>query len=596
MTRPNRRGPFADDASQLGGGRWALPFVAASLVALAALPAWVSMRGAEAQRRITEVLEPAAREAAELLIIQSRQMSLYQSFLLTGDPRIRLDYAGVLPRKDTAFARLQHLTQQMDWTDFSIRERLAALTNESTSWHMRQQQILQIVDPQEAARRAAGTVDQASFEALRQSTRELERAIRREMSTAYDDIREGRTLLQWTTFGLVFLALGATIVVGFVGRHLRVLTIEARRRGREADRARWEMSALMEATGEGVLGIDRQGRCMSLNRAGTELLGYTEDELVGRDVHGAIHHTRQDGRPRDRASSPILRALERERRARSSDDVLWRRDGTPLPVRWSLRPIPEGRTTRGAVLTFVDMTETRQRESELERAVRARDDMMSVVSHDLRNPLGVVAAAADLLVDLPLSAEERRKQVEIIARSAGRMGRLIDDLLDVSRLEAGALVMRPQPVEVGRILEETAETFEPQARECGIILAHGTAPGTPPIFADRERVLQAIENLVTNAIRYTSQGGRIDLRAANCENGTVSISVADTGRGIEPAALDRLFDRFWRPTSSDGSGMGLGLAIVKGIVEGSGGTVAVESELGRGSVFTLRFPVAGRRR
>lgn len=570
------------------GGRWALAFVTLSLVAVVLVPAWVGRGQARAQRELANVLEPSARAASELISVQALQMARFQAFLVSGDPALRLQYSALLPRERELYAQLDSLLRELD---FSIRERLAQITVQATNWHLGHQTALEVVDPAEAAARTDQLSDRRAFDALQRSTRELQRLIRAEMDEAHARMDEGRRRLFWITLALAALALGSTIVLGFVGRQLRQLTAEAERRRAHAVGARREITALMEATSDGVLGIDPEGRCTSLNRAGTELLGYPERRLVGRDVHDAIHHTRPDGTPRPREDSRILRALESRGSASEEDDVLWRRDGTSFPARWTLRPLVDGLTIKGAVLTFIDMTETRERERALELAVRARDEMVSVVSHDLRNPLGVVAAAADLLLDLPLTEAERRKQAEIIARSAVRMGRLVDDLLDVSRLEAGALRMRPEPVRVRPLLDETVESFRAQADERRIELTVDVADGTPPAYADRERVLQALANLVSNALRFTPEGGRIDLRGG-CGDGRVRLSVSDTGEGIRPGDLEHLFDRFWRPSDSRDRGAGLGLAIVKGIAEGLGGSVAVESELGEGSTFTLELPAA----
>jgi PAS domain S-box-containing protein len=354
------------------------------------------------------------------------------------------------------------------------------------------------------------------------------------------------------------------------------------------------MDALLEATGDGVLGIDLEGKCMTLNRAGAELLGYTEREIRGREVHGTIHHTRPDGSPRPREASPILRALEEGGQARSrADDVLWRRDGTSFPVRWSLQPMVDGVEIRGAVLTFADMTEIRETEEALRRAVRARDEVVSIVSHDLKNPLGVVAGAAELLLDLPLAEEERNKQARIIRRSAERMGRLVGDLLDVARMEAGALVVRQTAEKVGPVVEEVYRSFRPQAARRGQELVLDLAPDLPAARMDPDRVHQALSNLVVNALKFTPKGGRIELSAHAVDGGAgVALSVDDTGPGIRAEEAEHLFDRFWQASRDDRTGAGLGLAIVRGIAEAHGGRVEVSSEPGEGACFILWLPTA----
>ena len=350
------------------------------------------------------------------------------------------------------------------------------------------------------------------------------------------------------------------------------------------------MDALLEATGDGVMGIDLRGRVLSLNRAGSELLGFSEGELRGRDVLDTLYHTTPDGSGRPREGSPFGPGVGTSGNTGSrDDDVLWRKDGTALPVRWSLRPLVDGREIRGGVLTFTDVTEIKAKEDALRRAVRVREEVVSVVSHDLRNPLGVVAGAAELLLDLPLGDAERRNQAEIIRRSAERMGRLIDNLLDIARIEAGAMVVRPVALPAAEILAEAASFFAPQARKAGIELCTEVQDGIPSVLVDPDRVQQALANLVDNALKFTPEGGRVTLGACSAGPGQVTLSVRDTGPGLPEEDLSRVFDRFWQASRHDRTGSGLGLAIVRGIAEAHRATAEVSSRPGQGATFTLTF-------
>jgi signal transduction histidine kinase len=251
----------------------------------------------------------------------------------------------------------------------------------------------------------------------------------------------------------------------------------------------------------------------------------------------------------------------------------------------------DGRELRGGVLTFTDMTEIHEKEKALRVAIRQREDVVSIVSHDLRNPLGVALAAADLLLDLPLDERQRRRQAEIIRRSGERMRNLIEDLLDASRIEAGALVVRPSREELFPILEEARELFGDQARARGIHLSSEGPVGEPTARLDRDRILQALTNLLDNAIRVTPEGGCVQL--STCDDGDdVLVSVADTGPGVPPELIGRLFDRYAKG-DEDGGSSGLGLTIVKGVAVAHGGDVTVSSEQGQGTVFTLRLPKRG---
>ena len=232
------------------------------------------------------------------------------------------------------------------------------------------------------------------------------------------------------------------------------------------------------------------------------------------------------------------------------------------------------------------VTEAEKREDALHQTVKQRDEVVSIVSHDLRNPLGVVAGAADTLIELPLDREERERQATIIARSASRMSRLIEDLLDVSRIEAGAFVVRPSAEEPISVLEEIRDMFEVQAEEAQVALAVGPVCDVL-VRMDHDRVVQALANLVDNALRFTPEGGVVTLGGEVLDQETVSLSVSDTGVGLTQDALDNLFSRFWQAEGDRKGRAGLGLAIVKGVIEAHGGEVRVESDPGVGSTFRL---------
>ena len=232
------------------------------------------------------------------------------------------------------------------------------------------------------------------------------------------------------------------------------------------------------------------------------------------------------------------------------------------------------------------VTEAEKREDALHQTVKQRDEVVSIVSHDLRNPLGVVAGAADTLIELPLDREERERQATIIARSASRMSRLIEDLLDVSRIEAGAFVVRPSAEEPISVLEEIRDMFEVQAEEAQVALAVGPVCDVL-VRMDHDRVVQALANLVDNALRFTPEGGVVTLGGEVLDQETVSLSVSDTGVGLTQDVLDNLFSRFWQAEGDRKGRAGLGLAIVKGVIEAHGGEVRVESDPGVGSTFRL---------
>jgi signal transduction histidine kinase len=251
----------------------------------------------------------------------------------------------------------------------------------------------------------------------------------------------------------------------------------------------------------------------------------------------------------------------------------------------------DGGELKGAVLTFADMTETKAAEESLRRAVLARDEVLAVVSHDLRNPVSTVVSAAGLLLEIELPPEQVKEHLRAMKRSAERMNRLIQDLLEVARLEAGKSPVHPSRIPVLDLLDEVVGGHAKGAESRGVGLAGELEGGLEEVWGDRDRLVQVLTNLVENALKFTPSGGKVEVSAHRAADGAgVVFSVSDTGEGISREDQDRLFDRFWQVGRRDSRGAGLGLSIVKGLVEAHGGKVWVESEPGKGSTFRFSLP------
>jgi PAS domain S-box-containing protein len=240
------------------------------------------------------------------------------------------------------------------------------------------------------------------------------------------------------------------------------------------------------------------------------------------------------------------------------------------------------------------------------RASRARDEVLGVVSHDLRNPLSGITMCASVLLDPePAPPDSVRSMAEVIRESAQWMGRIIQDLLDVSRIEAGRLALERAPVEASAVLEAIQELMRLQAESAGVELVVDRDGELPQLDADRERVLQVLMNLLGNAVKFTPAGGRVTIDVALVNGASpadeepsaqpyVRFRVRDTGVGISESHLPHVFDRFWQVHATGRAGAGLGLAIAKGIVEAHGGAIWAESTLGEGTTFAFTIPTAVR--
>ncbi|HET7230678.1 MAG TPA: HAMP domain-containing sensor histidine kinase [Longimicrobium sp.] len=243
-----------------------------------------------------------------------------------------------------------------------------------------------------------------------------------------------------------------------------------------------------------------------------------------------------------------------------------------------------------AIVSVTRLTRRERRARDrAEAAVRARDEMVSIVSHDLRNPLGTVGMATSLLLDN--AGADDRKFLEMIQRSAGSMERIIQDLLDIARIESGRLSVERAPTSVGALLEDADALLRPVVEKNGQRFSCQAPAALPRVHADHHRLVQVFSNLVGNAVKFTPPGGTITL-GAEPDGTRVRFRVSDTGSGIAPEHIPHLFDRFWQASRGDRRGIGLGLPIVKGLVEAHGGTLLVESEPGRGTTFSFTLPAA----
>ena len=325
------------------------------------------------------------------------------------------------------------------------------------------------------------------------------------------------------------------------------------------------LGALVEAMNEGVVAIDRQRRAIRINHSGRELL----------DVRGETPFS-IDLFPRDRAlQDAIADALG----GAIVDRVETQIGGRTLAL--TARPLGDG----GAVLALFDLTGLR-------RLQAVRRDFVANVSHELKTPLTAIRGFAETLASELSADATHAKFADTIRSNAERMQRLVDDLLDLSKIESGGWTPAPVQLDLEDAVSEAIAPLREEASSKGVTV--GLELGATELRADAMAVRQILSNLVENAVRYTPSGGRVTV-FSRAENGRVVLGVRDTGSGIAAEHLPRVFERFYRvdpARSRAAGGTGLGLAIVKHLVEAHGGTVRAESQPGRGTTVSAQFPVA----
>jgi PAS domain S-box-containing protein len=345
---------------------------------------------------------------------------------------------------------------------------------------------------------------------------------------------------------------------------------------------------ILESVGDGIYGIDLEGRLTFINEAGARMLGYTADELTGRDVHEVIHHSHADGTPYSRITSPILQGMRRREAVRMRDEVFWRQDGTTIPVEYIANPLVEDGLLSGMVVAFQDVSERRRLE-------RMKDEFISTVSHELRTPLTSLRASLGLISSgaLDRRPEKQRHMIEMAIGNCDRLVRLVNDILDFEKMESGRLPLNRTPVAAVDLLRRAADVAHSMATAVRIGFHINAGPHT--VLADPERTLQLLNELVSNAIKFSPPDTIIRLGTQPSSEAEVCFVIEDQGRGIAPEELDHIFDRFQQGDASDSralGGTGLGLALCRSIVEQHGGRIWAESTPGKGSRFLFTLPAA----
>jgi signal transduction histidine kinase len=358
------------------------------------------------------------------------------------------------------------------------------------------------------------------------------------------------------------------------------------------------------------------------------MLGFKPDELLGRNMHSLIHHTRVDGTPYPEEECPIQNTIRDLDTVRISNEVFWRKDGTSFPVEYVARPQievepvappkiepkiesgilfepepkvqpavqpeidpsstgarPAGKAV-GVVVAFTDTTERRALD-------RMKDEFISTVSHELRTPLTSLRAALGLITggSLDTRPQKLKQMLEIAAGNTDRLVRLVNDILELERIGSGKAELHSTMCSADDLFRRVAILQQTDAAKAQLRItfnSHGVN-----VWADPDRILQTLANLVANAIKFSPPGTEIHLRARRNDANEAEIQVRDQGRGIPEDKLDSIFERFHQVDASDSrtmGGTGLGLAICRSIIAQHGGLIWATSAVGKGSTFHFTLP------
>ena len=363
------------------------------------------------------------------------------------------------------------------------------------------------------------------------------------------------------------------------------------------------LAAIVASSDDVILSKTLEGVIMSWNPAAERIFGYTADEAIGKNIKLIIQPERWG------EEDEVLARIRRGEKVDHFETVRRAKDGRLLNISLTVSPImdAQGRIV-GASKVARDITDRKRGEEERERllasekearqqaeeANRLKDEFLAVVSHELRSPLNAITGWASLLRAGKMDEEQTARAIETILRNAEAQNQLIGDLLDVSRIVSGRLRLNVRPFQLISAIEAAIEVVRPAAEAKSIRLQSVLDPLAGTVAGDPDRLQQVFWNLLTNAVKFTPRGGRVQIRSQRIDS-HVEIIVTDTGKGIDRELLPLIFDRFRQGdsgTTREHGGLGLGLAIVRHLIELHGGVVKAQSEgPGKGAEFIIQLPI-----
>ena len=367
--------------------------------------------------------------------------------------------------------------------------------------------------------------------------------------------------------------------------------IEHKRVARTLEQQRREQAAIVACIADGILELDLDGVIILQNPAAERMLAAAPGELLGREVHETHHHHRADGTVYQVDECPIHATLRDGVTRAARDDVFWRADGSSFPVEYASSALVDDRgVRRGAIVAFRDISDRKELE-------RMKGEFVSTVSHELRTPLTSIRGALGLalggaLGEIPPKA---RAMLESASRNSERLTLLINDILDLDKLESGALEFDVQRLDLGRVIRQSVDANEGYAARYDVRLVFFRPEESLTVLGDDHRLAQVMANLISNAVKYSPPGERVEISVER-EGSGAKVVVRDHGPGVPEEFRDRIFSRFAQADGSDTrkrGGTGLGLNIARAIIERLDGRVGFANHADGGAMFYFTIPLDG---
>ena len=348
------------------------------------------------------------------------------------------------------------------------------------------------------------------------------------------------------------------------------------------------LAAIVNSSEDAIASKDLNGIVQTWNAAAERMFGYTADDIVGKSIALII--------PPDRLpeEEEVLRQIRAGKSVENFDTVRRRKDGSLVEISLTVSPIRDERgTVVGASKIARDISAQRRLARAAEDANRVKDEFLAMLSHELRTPLNAVLGYTHMLRSGQFTDERENRAIDTIERNANVLSQLVADVLDVSAIVTGKVQLKPTPCDLPELVAAAIDVVRPSADAKGIAFALKTPGKAMPIRCDGARLQQVFWNLLTNAVKFTPPGGRIDVRVEQDAGGHARVTVADTGSGIRRESLPYIFQRFWQGerVHSPKGGLGLGLALARHFTELHGGSISAASAgEGRGATFTVELP------